>query len=123
MSKRVLSIGQCAMDHGSIAALVAREFRAEIVAADSLAEARNALADGPFELVLVNRRLDADGDDGLEVIRALKESPGGDRSPMMLVSNFPEFQTKAVALGAEMGFGKNALGSPATRERLAKFLS
>ena len=40
----------------------------------------------------------------------------------MLLSNYPEHQDEAVAIGAERGFGKLEYGDPETRERLAKFL-
>jgi hypothetical protein len=40
----------------------------------------------------------------------------------MLVSNFPEAQAQAEALGALPGFGKAALGDPALADRFAMIL-
>ena len=70
--------------------------------ADSLEALR---ADG-FDLVLVNRKLDRDYSDGIEVIRAIKADSQLAHLPAMLVTNYPEHQDAAVAIGAERGFGK-----------------
>ena len=43
--------------------------------------------------------------------------------PVMLVTNYPEHQQQAIAAGAEPGFGKAELASPATLAKLAKFLA
>ena len=123
MSKRVVDVGQCGFDHASIAGLLKREFAAEVVAADGPADALAALGDGPCDLVLVNRRLDADGSDGLDVIRLLKANPQYAAVPVMLVSNYPEYQQQAMQAGAEPGFGKLELSRPETRSKLARFLS
>jgi hypothetical protein len=66
-------------------------------------------------LILVNRVLDADGSDGMALIQEFVRSG---TVPVMLVSNYPEYQAKAVALGARPGFGKAALRDPATVELL-----
>ena len=42
--------------------------------------------------------------------------------PVMLISNYPEAQEKAVSDGAVRGFGKAVLDDPATVELLAAFL-
>jgi len=120
--KRVLDVGQCGADHSAIRHLLARHFEADVTAADDLDSALAHLGDGPYDLVLVNRKLDVDGSDGLEVIRRIKADAQFDTVPVMLVTNFPEYQQQAVAAGAEMGFGKAQLGDVETRELLAKFL-
>jgi len=120
--KRVLDVGQCGPDHGSIRYLVERELGARISQAHDQEDALEQLRSGQFDLVLVNRKLDANYADGLDVIRAIKADEQLAATPVMLVSNYPEAQAEAVAAGAEPGFGKNALGSPATRELLARFL-
>ena len=43
-------------------------------------------------------------------------------TPIMLVSNYPEAQSEAVAAGAVPGFGKATLRSSQAREHLMKFL-
>ena len=40
----------------------------------------------------------------------------------LLITNYPDHQAKAIAVGAEPGFGKATLHEPETRTRLAKFL-
>jgi CheY-like chemotaxis protein len=123
MSKRVLSVGQCSVDHAAISSLVRRQFGAEIVAADSADSALAELAKHRFDLVMVNRKLDADYSDGLDVIRRIKADPQLAATPCMLVTNYPEYQQQAVAAGAEPGFGKSQYDEPATQEKLAKFLT
>ena len=123
MAKRVLDVGQCGVDHGSIRRLVEGQFGAEVVQAHRLADAVERLKGEPFDLVLVNRKLDSDYSDGLEVLRAIKADDALSRTPVMLVSNYPEAQQAAVAAGAEPGFGKSELSSPTTREKLRPFLA
>lgn len=124
MSKQVLSIGQCGFDHAAIAAVVARHGRCATLAVADLAEARKKLADGIRPaLILVNRKLDLDGGDGLEIIRALKADPTTADLPVMLVSNYSEYQSLAVAAGALDGFGKSDLHSASTFHRLQSVLA
>jgi two-component system chemotaxis response regulator CheY len=120
----VLDVGQCGFDHRTIAAYLADEFGALVEPADSFEEARQALERGKFDLVLVNRVFDLDGSSGLELIRTLKEGPDQclGAVPVMLVSNYPEAQEAAVELGAQPGFGKSELQSPATFDRLKVLL-
>lgn len=122
MPKRVLDVGQCGFDHGSIRRLVAEEFGAEAVQADYLADALARLKGEQFDLVLVNRKLDADHSDGLAIVQAIKGDASLAATPVMLVSNFPDAQAAAVAAGAEPGFGKAELTLLATREKLRHFL-
>jgi len=122
MSKRVLSVGQCNVDHAAIRSLVEGNFTAHVVPAATADEALAAVAKDKFDLVLVNRKLDADYTDGIEIIRQIKADPATAATPCMLVTNYAEHQQAAVAAGAEPGFGKLAYGQPETRERLARFL-
>jgi CheY-like chemotaxis protein len=120
--KRLLDVGQCAADHGAIAHLIRRLVEADVAEADGLDDALAQLRAASFDLVLVNRRLDADASDGLEVIRHIKADPQLASIPVMLVSNYAEYQQQAVAAGAEMGFGKAELAAASTRKRLEEFL-
>jgi hypothetical protein len=61
-----------------------------------------------------------DGSDGMELIRIAKREEL--TTPVMLVSNYPEAQSAAVAAGAVPGFGKASLHTAQTREHLLKFL-
>jgi CheY-like chemotaxis protein len=120
--KKVLDVGQCSPDHGAIRRLIEGHFAAQVVQAHSGPEALEHLRAGGFDLVLINRKLDADYSDGMEIIREIKADPALAAVPVMLVSNYPEYQTAAAAAGAEPGFGKAELHDPATRERLKRFL-
>lgn len=123
MSKRVLSIGQCGPDHGSISSMFRREFGVEVVGVDTLTEAEQYCErNGNPDLILVNRKLDIDYSDGMELIRSLKAAAKTAETPVMLVSNYPEYQAQAVALGAVAGFGKSELGQAATTEKLRPIL-
>ena len=122
MSKRVLSIGQCAPDHATISRYLSKNFNCEIVKADDAAEALAQLKSSRFDLVLVNRKLDIDYSDGIEVIRQIKSDPTIADVPVMLVTNYPEHQDAAIAVGAIRGFGKLEYDKPETRESLAAVL-
>ena len=122
MPKQVLDVGQCGFDHGSIARMVERNFAARVLSADGPDDALAVLRREFCDLVLVNRQLDADGSDGMEVLRRLKAAADLASIPVMLVSNYPEAQQAATAAGAEPGFGKRDLDNPETRRKLARFL-
>lgn len=122
MAKRVLDVGQCGFDHGSITRLLRSNFNAEVLAAHSAEDAVQQLATGNFDLVLVNRKLDADHSDGMAIIERMKSDPATRAIPVMLVTNYPQYQQAAVAAGADPGFGKNQLDDPATVELLRKYL-
>ena len=77
----------------------------------------------PFDLVLVNRVLDADGTSGQQLIDKIKADEKLKGVPVMLVSNYDNYQKDAVKAGALPGFGKATLGSPATVARLKKYLA
>jgi CheY-like chemotaxis protein len=119
----VLSVGNCGADHAALQGLIEGSFRAEVVPADGPADALETLRRGDVALVLVNRRLDRDGSEGLEVIRRIKSDAQLARTPVMLLTNFPEHQQVAVAAGAEPGFGKAELNCESTRQALARFLA
>jgi CheY-like chemotaxis protein len=122
MPKRVLDVGQCGPDHASIRSYLKRNFDCEVVQVDDAAGALTQLKSGRFDLVLVNRKLDVDYSDGIEVIRTLKADPDAANVPVMLVTNYPEHQEAAILAGAIRGFGKLEFDEPRTRERLAEVL-
>ena len=122
MRKRVLDVGQCGPDHATIRHYLTRNFDCEVVQVDDADGALAELRDGEFHLVLVNRKLDIDYSDGIDVIQALKADPQATGVPVMLVTNYPEHQEAAIAVGAVRGFGKLEFGHPATRTRIAEHL-
>lgn len=122
MGKRILSVGQCHPDGMALTAFLEQTFSAEVQSAGTADEALSSLHNGPFDLVLVNRIFDADGESGLELIHAIKTDPGVGKVPVMLISNLADAQEQAVKAGAEPGFGKAQLGTPASISRLEKLL-
>lgn len=122
MSKKVLSVGQCRPDHAAISHFLTSNFDVEVVAADLQADAHKAISSQSIDLVLINRKLDADYSDGMEILRTIKTNDATASIPVMLVSNFAEWQEKAVHEGAIYGFGKAELGSPETVDRVRSAL-
>jgi two-component system chemotaxis response regulator CheY len=111
-AKRVLSVGQCGADHGSLSRTFRSHFDAELVSADTAAEALGLLESEAFDLVLVNRVFDADRGSGVDLIRQLIQEPPRANVPVMLVSDYDWAQDEAVKAGAQPGFGKSSLGQP-----------
>ena len=122
MPKRVLDVGNCSMDHGSIRAVLERQYHAEVVQAHGPDDALELLRQGKFDLVLVNRKLDADYSDGLEIIKTIKADAKLASVPCMLITNYADHQDAAIAAGAERGFGKKELAAPETHARLKAIL-
>lgn len=122
MSKRVLSIGQCGPDHAALAGFIQSRFDAIVEAADHYPDAARKLAQGDYALVLVNRKLDVDYSDGVDVIQRLKTDSASAETPVMLVTNYADHQATAQAIGAELGFGKLELDDERAGKRLAPFL-
>lgn len=120
--KKVLSLGQCAADHASLAGLLSRHFNAQVDEADTFAEAESQLRDSHYDLVLVNRVLDRNGTEGLDFIGQIKAHQDFRQLPIMLVSNYQDAQEQAIARGALPGFGKSSLGSTKTLSRLRAVL-
>lgn len=123
MAKRVLDVGQCGPDHAAISRLLRNGFGVEVDRAEGTEDSLSALAARDYALVLVNRKLDRDYSDGIEVLRSIRRRSEFDAIPVMLVSNFPEAHASAVAEGAVPGFGKDHLGDGATLSLLEPYLA
>ncbi len=118
MPKQILDVGNCGFDHGNLQELFARHFDAEVTQAHGAAEALRMLGDGQFDLVVINRKFDRDGGDGIDLIRQIKTDTALEATPVMLLSNYPQYQAEAAAAGAVAGFGKAELDAPQTAEKL-----
>jgi CheY-like chemotaxis protein len=116
-------VGQCGPDHATIRRYLTSHFDVEIVQTHGLADTLTELRAGHFDLVLINRKLDADYSDGIEILREIKAAAEIAHVPVMLVTNYPEHQEAAVAAGAHRGFGKLEFDDPATKEKLAAVLA
>jgi CheY-like chemotaxis protein len=123
MTKRVLDVGQCSPDHFSIRRLLESRLAATVVQAHGLADTLAELRREPVDLVLINRKLDADYSDGLEILAAIKADAALADVPVMLVSNYADAQATAIAAGAIPGFGKSELARPETLEKLRAVLA
>lgn len=122
-SRTILSVGQCRPDQAAITHFLTSHFDTQVVTADLPEDALKTLRDQAVDLVLINRKLDADYSDGLEILRQIRSDTHLAAIPVMLVSNFPEWQQVAVEQGAVYGFGKAELNRPETRERIAAVLN
>jgi len=120
--KRVLDVGQCGPDHATIRRYLTNHFDVDIVQTHGLSDTLAELRAGHFDLVLVNRKLDADYSDGIEILREIKSAAETAHVPVMLITNYPDHQDAAVAAGAHRGFGKLEFDDPATKEKLAAVL-
>ncbi|WP_298865588.1 hypothetical protein [uncultured Gimesia sp.] len=122
MTKRVLSVGQCVPDTNSLVRFLTNNFSVEIDQSDVEVDTLEKMKKQSYDLVMINRKLDADYSDGIELIQKIKESSEVKSSRLMLVSNFPEYQEEAVQAGAEYGIGKNEYQNPETAEKLKPYL-
>jgi CheY-like chemotaxis protein len=122
MTKQVLDVGNCSMDHGNIKYFIETSFDASVVRAHDQEGALDFLRSGAFDLVLVNRVFHRDRGDGLELISRIKNNPQWCATPAMLISDLDDFQQQAIEAGAALGFGKKSLRSSETRRRLRPFL-
>jgi CheY-like chemotaxis protein len=121
MPKHILDVGQCVPDHAAIRRLLESQFGCHVEQTHQMDDTLARMREKSFDLVLVNRKLDADYSDGIDIINAIKADPQLAATPVMLVTNYPEHEQLAVEAGAEPGFGKDSLRSPQTLERLAKY--
>jgi CheY-like chemotaxis protein len=122
MKKKLLDVGNCVPDHSAIRGLVTGNFDADVLQAHGPEDALDMLRKEPVDLVLINRKLDRDYTDGIEILKRIKADSTLAKTPVMLITNYAEHQQAAVAEGAEYGFGKLELQEPATIEKLARFL-
>ena len=120
--KTVLSIGQCRPDQAAITQFLKANFDVNVLTAALPAESLELAREQDVDLVLINRKLDADYSDGMDILATLKADQNLQAIPVMLVSNFAEWQEKAVEAGAVRGFGKAELNSPDVVERLSATL-
>jgi two-component system chemotaxis response regulator CheY len=58
----------------------------------------------------------------MQLIQTIKADPRLSAVPVMMVTNYPEHQQRAVAAGAVPGYGKRELGSKEMLARLRPFL-
>src|SRR5947209_980055 len=111
MSKKVILVGHCGPDSSYLRMAVSRAQRdARVTIVEDEAELEQVICDG-VDLLLFNRLLDwgFEEPDGATAIRKLRAKHP--ELKMMLVSNYKEAQSAAVAAGALPGFGKRDIGT------------
>ncbi|TWT92400.1 response regulator [Stieleria varia] len=122
MTRLVIDCGNCGPDFHSIRQMVTSHFDATVVQTHGAQDTLELLRTRDVDLVTVNRKLDRDYSDGMEVVKLIRADPEVGSVPIMLVTNYPEHQEAAMELGCERGFGKLAIGDPETLELLTPFL-
>lgn len=120
--KTVLDVGNCGPDHSAISSMLRKHFDVEILRSDQLSDSLAILGRQSVDLILINRKLDIDYSDGIDILRVIKASESHRDIPVMLITNYAEHQQQAIAAGAILGFGKLELHAPETLERLRAVL-
>lgn len=122
MAKTLVDCGNCGPDYNAIRQMANANFNATVIQTHGAEDTIEVLRSRHVDLVTVNRKLDRDYSDGMEVIRQIKADPELASIPVMLITNYEEQQQLAAQLGAVPGFGKLALREPATRQLLEPYL-
>lgn len=122
MPKKVALVGHCGPDSSFLRITVAKAERdVHVMMVDDDADLKRALDNG-VDLLLLNRQLDFgfDEQEGVALLRKIRAQYPAVKA--MLVSNYPDAQAAAVAVGALPGFGKRELGTPRVSELLREAL-
>lgn len=122
MPKTLLDCGNCGPDFNAVRQMAMANFGASVLQSHAVEDTLQMLRTRQIDLVTVNRKLDRDYSDGLEVIKAIKADAEIASVPVMLVTNYEEHQQTAIEAGCVRGFGKLAINEPATREAVEPFL-
>ncbi len=123
MSKKtILDVGNCGPDHAALGSMLRKHFDVELLKADQLSDTLALLERQSIDLILINRKLDIDYSDGIDILHALKNSEDYRDIPVMLITNYAEHQQMAIGAGAILGFGKLELNAPETLQRLEAVL-
>lgn len=118
--RRIVLVGHCVPDAMALRSAIRSALGdVEVVTANDSASLEAAL--GGSALLLVNRVLD--GRFGRESGQSLVKRLAADGERVMLISNYEEAQSEAVASGACAGFGKQDLYTEEMRERLESALA
>ncbi|MFQ5423898.1 MAG: hypothetical protein ACE5F9_07950 [Phycisphaerae bacterium] len=119
---RVLDVGNCDPDHGMIRSMLLQHFDVDVDRVMSVDEALASMRERSYALVLFNRLIFSDGSEGIELLRRAKADPMLSGIPIMMISNLAEAQAASLEARGEPGFGKQAIGAPATLEAISPYL-
>ncbi len=123
LKRRVLDVGNCVPDHASIRRMLTKNFDVDVLQTNGQQDTLELLRSESVNLVLINRKLDHDYSDGVEILKQIKADPALAQIPVMMITNYAEHQDAAESLGALRGFGKLELNSSETQQKLAKILT
>ena len=123
MTKKVLDVGNCNPDHSALQSMLTSRYDVQVLRTHGMTDTIATMQSEKVDLVLINRKLDQDYSDGTEILKKIKANPDFAAIPVMIITNYPEHQELAVAMGAEYGFGKLQYKEAATHERLSQFLN
>lgn len=122
MPKTLVDCGNCSPDFSSISNMVMSHFDADVIQTHGAEDTLKVLREQNVDLVTVNRKLDRDYSDGMEVIKQIKADPELSSVAVMLVTNYEEHQQSAMKIGCVRGFGKLSINDAATKDMLTPFL-
>ncbi|MEW4455292.1 response regulator [Bremerella sp. JC817] len=122
MPKQVLDVGSCGYDHGSLRNLIERNFDAKVLQSHGPKDTLRMLREQTFALVIINRKLDRDHSDGMDILLDIKSDEKLQDIPVMMLSNYEDAQAAAEEAGAVPGFGKRDLGKETTLNKLTPYL-
>ena len=122
MPARVLDVGNCDPDHGSIRRMLTDHFDITLDRVMFVDDALDKMRSQRYDLVLFNRLIFDDSSEGIELLRQVKADAALSATPVMMISNYPEAQAASVAAGGVPGFGKATVSSPQTIDLLTKYL-
>ena len=122
MPKTLLDCGNCGPDFHSIRQMVTTHFDVTVLQTHGAEDTLETLRTRAVDLVTVNRKLDRDYSDGIEIVKLIRQDAQHDAVPIMLVTNYSDHQDAAIAVGCVRGFGKLALSDPDTIDLLKPFL-
>jgi CheY-like chemotaxis protein len=102
--------------------MVHSNFDASVVQTHGAEDTIDLLRERKVDLVTVNRKLDRDYTDGMEVIKQIRAESEFSDIPIMLVTNYEEHQLAAIEAGCVKGFGKLSIDDDATVALLEPYL-
>jgi len=122
VSKKVLDVGQCNPDHSSLSHFLTSNFDVQVDRSHEMDDTLQKMLANQYDLVMINRKIDRDYSDGMEILRTIKADETMKDVPVVLISNYEDAQETAVKAGAAPGFGKAQLSDPATLEKVTAIL-
>jgi len=87
-TKQVLNVGQCDSDYADCRSMLESVFEARVERAIDIRWALELLCQREYDLVLVNRIIEATVEEGVDLVRKMRDSEFLRGTPVMLLSNF-----------------------------------